>query len=246
MAKRRQSPRREPDASGGRDVMLPLAHYAMLVGVVQFLPIPFVDDWIHRRLMRKVVGDILRRRGRQFAVEDLAPLFEPGGGGMLGPAGSAARALVLKPMKRLARTVLIVFGARRAALEAAQVLLIGHTLDRQLARGGLPDAATSAERGEEARRIADAVRGAWKGSDRRFLIDVIRRSGGLLVQKGAPDEPEPDVAADPQVEQLEKALLPGQRSRLKAAGAKLAGLLRSPDGQSWLTKFDAEVDRRLG
>jgi len=225
--------------------MLPLAHYAMLVGVVQFLPIPFVDDWIHHRLMRKVARDILRRRGRSFPVDDLQPLLAPAGRGLLGPAGSAARALVLKPMKRLARTILFVFGARRALLEAAEVLLIGHTLDRQLARGRLADADAPAQRREQARRIADAVHGAWAGSDRRFLIDLIRRSGGMLARrKGAPEHLR-EVPANPEVEQVEEALPPEVRGRLKAAAAKLAGLLRSPDGQSWLARFDAEVDHRL-
>src|SRR5688572_30437195 len=162
--------------SGGADVMLPLSHYAMLVGLCQFIPVPFVDDWIQQRLLERVVRCVLRGRGRMFPAEDLRPLYTSQHG-LLGTAGSAARALVLKPMKKLFRTVLIVFGARRAALEAAEVLLLGHTLDRLLAAGWLPDKGTPEDRRAQAQRIGKAVARAWRGADRRALTDIIRRSG---------------------------------------------------------------------
>jgi hypothetical protein len=92
--------------------------------------------------------------------------------------------------------------------------------------------------------MAEAVRGAWAGSDRRFLIEVIRRSIGLLRRRPR-SEPGSAVGADAEVQEVEQALPSEDRGRLKAAGARLAELLRSPGGQSWLAKFDAEVDRRL-
>ena len=132
--------------SGGADVMLRVSHYALLSGLAQFIPLPFADDIADQQMRKRMLSVLLRRRGRDFDVEEIRPLYTGLRGGLIRKAGSVTRGLLLKPIRKLFRTVFFFLTFRRALLEATGALLLGHTIDRLLANGWLDDALTRDQR----------------------------------------------------------------------------------------------------
>jgi hypothetical protein len=227
--------------------MLPLARHALLVALWRVMPLPFVDDWMHRRAMRQVVRHVLERRGRRFDAEDVRPLYDAPLG-LLRRVSSIGKGLLIKPMRKLGRSVLVALAVRRAALEAGEVLLLGHTLDRFLASGWMTDEMSPAERRQHALRIGRAVEKAWGRTNQSAFLDLVRGSlSSLLRRSGPPVDAAPAApVTSGKLDELESQLPPEQVGRLRAASRQLARKLSQPPGQTWLARFDAEVDRCLG
>ena len=233
----------------GGMTMLRVSHYALLSGLCQFIPVPFADDLADRQVRKRMVGVLLDRRGR-VAVDagDVKPLWAGVGGGIVSKAGGLAKSLVLKPVKKVLRTVFFVMTFRKAILEATEALLLGHTLDRLLADGWFADGTDRDRLRDDAERVSRAVDAAWGAADRRALVALVRRSAKLLKGWGD-DEAEVDApdatAADDDAEKLEKSLSPAQRDRLDRAAGDLDERLNDDCGRSLLAQFDAAVDAAL-
>jgi uncharacterized protein (DUF697 family) len=237
----------QSNPAGGADVMAGIAHHAVLAAACQFIPIPFVDDLAERRVRRAMVSKLLAARGRAFDADAVVPLWKDEGGGVLSKVGGFAKGLVLKPVKKLLRTVFIVFTIRRAILEAAEMLLLGHTLDRLLAAGQLADADTPPTRQAQATQIAAAVAGVMASPDRRALVQLVRDTARRFRSwrdKSAP-VPAPVAATADDAAAVEATLSSEQQAKLGAASSELAGRLRDDEGQSLLARIDAAVDARL-
>lgn len=242
--------------SGGADVMLRVSHYALLSGLCQFIPLPFADDIADQQVRKRMVAVLLRRWGRGFDVEEIRPLYTGLSGGLVRKAGSITKGLLLKPVRKLFRTVFFVLTFRRALLETTGALLLGHTLDRLLASGWLSPDLASAERKRQAEQIVEAIDGAWANADRRGLMTVVRRSARHLrgwnwdwvrdrVGGTKPDRPDAGAAIR-DAEEIEASLDAQSRQKLNIAARELERSLDEERGRSLLARFDEMVDARLG
>jgi hypothetical protein len=231
----------EPDAPGGTEVMLRVSHYALLGGLCQFIPIPFADDLAERHVRKRMVDLLLDRRGRPFDAGVVKPLYAGPGGSILGKAGGIAKSLVMKPVKKLLKTVFFVATIRRAILESAEILLLGHTIDRLLADGRLPAEASEDALRDEAERIEAAVTAVMASPERRGLTTLVRHAANLLREREQIDVTLPPVTDG----NAEAALDEEQRRQLDAASKKLAAELEDERGRSTLAKLDAMIDEHL-
>lgn len=226
-----------PNSAGGAEVMLSVAHHALLSGLAQFIPLPFADDLADRAVRRAMVQKLLRRRGRVYDAGRVKPLYTGRPKGLASSAFSLAKGLVLKPVKKVLRTVFIVATVRRALLEATEALCLGHTVDRLLATGWFPNGATAEQLEADALRVVSAVQHASRGADWRGLRSLVRQSAKVARGGDVAEEPPAEVEVEG-----EAALPPEERRRLWRATQELFRRLTSPQGRSLLANFDREVD----
>lgn len=233
-----------PDA-GDRpgDVLHLTVHHALLAAICQFIPVPFLDDLAGERLVRRLVDKLLERNGRNYSAEAVAPLYEGPQRGVIGKATGFMKSLILKPVKKVLRTALIVVTIRRALMTAAWVILLGRTIDRYLARGEMGDDLPEGRKRERAAQIDAAVREVLASPERRGLLKLIRESAALLRDDKPPRQVAVTAAVDADV--AEAALTPDERQRLDRATAELESKLRSDEQQGMLESLDAAVDARL-
>lgn len=238
--------------AGGADVMLRVSHYALLSGLAQFIPLPFADDLADQQVRKRMLSVLLRRRGRSFDVEEIRPLYTGLSGGLVRKAGSVTKSLLLKPVKKLFRTVFFFLTFRRALLEATGALLLGHTLDRLLAGGWLAADLPRDRRKAQAEQIVGAIDAAWASADRRGLMALVRKSARHLrgwnlnwLRPTTPTTPTPIPDAASEVDALESSMDPQARRKLDTAARQLEKELEAEQGRSLLARFDAMVDARL-
>lgn len=233
-----------PDAGDRPGGVLHLTvHHALLAALCQFIPVPFLDDVASDRLVRRLVDKLLERNGRNYGAEAVAPLYEGPQRGMAGKVGGFLRSLVMKPVKKVLRTALIVVTIRRALMTAARVILLGRTIDRCLARGELADDVPEARRRERAAQIDAAVRSVMASPERRGLLRLIRESASLLRNDQPPRQVPVAVAVD--ADAAEASLTSDERRRLDRATTELESKLRSEEQRGMLASLDAAVDARL-
>ena len=233
-----------PDAGDERGGVLHLTVYhALLAAVCQFIPVPFLDDVAGDRVVRRLVGKLLERNGRGYGTEAVAPLYEGPERSVAGKVGGFVKGLVMRPVKKVLRTVLIAITIRRALMTVARVVLLGRTIDRCLARGELADDMPEGRRRERAAQIDAAVRDVMASPERRGLLKLVRESASLLRD----DEPTPRVppTAAVDADAAEASLTSGERRRLGRATAELESKLQSEEQRGMLASVDAAVDARL-
>ena len=234
-----------PDVGDERGGVLHLTVYhALLAAVCQFIPIPFLDDVAGDRVVRRLVDKLLERNGRSYGADAVAPLYEGPQRGVAGRVGGFVKGLIMKPVKKVLRTALIVVTIRRALMTAARVVLLGRTIDRCLARGELADDLPEDRRRERAAQIDAAVRDVMASPERRGLLKLVRESASLLRDDGP--TPQVPVTAAADADAAEAALSPNERRRLDRAAARLESKLQSEEQRGMLASVDAAVDARLG
>lgn len=96
-------------------------------GAFEFLPVPFLDEWLIRRQRMKMVENILRERGVTFDPEVPAILVS-GEKTLLSRLGSVTRGLILKPVRKLFRSVLFWLTAKSAAKTAMVTYFLARLL----------------------------------------------------------------------------------------------------------------------
>lgn len=144
-----------------------LARAALFTGVASFVPIPFADEWVLVRARREMTAGLLRARGRTYAVDEVAPLYDEPAGSWLTLPFRLAGKLVLVPVRAALRTVFVVIAVRSVALQVGKTLVLGATIDRLLADGKL---ATPSR--DEALRVRAAFEATYAGSDVRVVKDA--------------------------------------------------------------------------
>ncbi len=233
---------------GGADVFARISHHALLAGLCQFIPIPFADDAVEMRVRRAMVKKLLAARGVAYPHKQVEALWEGPPRSIAAKAGGFAKSLVLKPLKKVLRTVLLFLTVRRAILTAAEVLLLGHTVDRLIADGRLGHDLAPEPRTANAIAAERAVREVIASPERRGIVKLVRESARLLKGIGkdadAADRPAATAAVDDD-EAVEQSLTADERRRLDAASGDLAGKLQDDRGRSVLAQLDAQVDRRM-
>ena len=233
----------EPDIGDERGGVLHLTVYhALLAAVCQFIPVPFLDDVAGERVIRRLVDKLLEHNGRNYGAGAVAPLYEGPRRGAAARVGGFVKGLIMKPVKKVMRTALIVITIRRALMTVGRVVLLGRTIDRCLARGELADDMPEGQRRERAARIDAAVRDVMASPERRGLLKLIRESASLL--RGAGPAPVPPTAAV-DADAAEASLTSKERRRLERATAELESKLQSEEQRGMLASLDAAVDARL-
>lgn len=166
---------------------LPGASAAVVVGATQFVPLPFVDDWIASFSRRQLVKNILAKHGRTFPLQDLGALTDDGS--WWGLPWRMAKNLALFPVKKLLRPFAPILLARAVALAVGRTLALAHTLDRQLAFGRLRDDDDAVSRRDQARQLRKALDQAWAKIDQRLITRTVK-SIALALQRKTPVEGE--------------------------------------------------------
>lgn len=147
-------------------------------GVFEFVPLPFVDDWLIVRERRLLVEKILTSRGVTF-VKGVPKLLADGGKkSLMGRLGGLTKALVLKPLKKVLKTFFFWLAIRRAVLNVIETYFLARFVN-------LP------ELNSDAGPITSAQAAAWgklfsqivKKSDQRFAREGTRRLWKLMKQK---------------------------------------------------------------
>lgn len=151
---------------------------AAVVGASTFVPLPLVDDWIASLSRRQLVRAALRRHGRTFIVNGVKPLYDVGGS-LLGLPWRLAKGVIMAPINKVLKKVLVVFAARDLALAMGRTIALGHILERALKRGAFKDEATRSERLQEATRLRRALDLALKDVDVRLL----QRAASALIAR---------------------------------------------------------------
>ncbi len=192
-----------------------------------------------------MIAQLLRHRGRSFYVDDVKPLYNGPAKSAIGTAGSVAKSIALKPFKKLLRTILFVATIRRAMLEAAEVLLLGHTLDRLLVAGWFAENSDAKTRNGQANEVYRAVNQVMASPERRGLVQLVRKSSRVLRRGGDGGEVQPPTSAVFNDDGVESALDSQQRRQLESASEELARKLAAEEGRSTLARIDAAIDRRL-
>jgi hypothetical protein len=204
----------------------------------RFVPVPLLDDVIRRRAAQVAVLRTLRAHGRTQPADRYAALWDDPEGasrGLRGRLGSVPRRLLLFPVRKYTA----VFGAVRGVPnDVARVVLLARSVERQVERGEL----ASPDRVEdEARALRRAVDAALSGMDLRLLTaglaDALSQGRGLTTAAVAfvrrrlgDDDLEASVPAD---------------GVLADGAAQVTEVLRRPEVEALLERFDAQVDDRL-
>jgi hypothetical protein len=116
-----------------------VGRYALLAGLCALIPIPIVDTWFENVLRRRMLRGIARRHGVTLGPADLSTLGDAATGGCLG----LLLAVILWPIKKVLKTVLIVFQVKSIADTVSEVVHRGLLVEEALERGWLPgDAGT--------------------------------------------------------------------------------------------------------
>ena len=228
-------------------MLLLVSHQALLAGLCEFIPVPFVDDVAGDRVRRSMVAKLLERRGRAIEVASVEPLYAGPPSSGLARVTGFAKSLVFKPLKKLLRTVFLFVTIRRAVLRVAEALLLGRSLDRRLAAGGFADGTPEPALLDEAAALEAAVRGVLASPERRGLVRLVRVAFRTLRREGVDGPPAPDaLAAAAAAGDPEAALSGRQRDLLGRAAELLRGGLASEGGPGGvLRQLDAAVEARL-
>ena len=147
---------------------------------------PFLDEWMIKKQRRAMVGMILSESGITFE-KGVPALLTGSGRTLIGRLGSMARGLILKPLKKLFRTVLFWLAARNAARTAMTTYFLARFLQHP---GIVPAGAGRHLTEERARFLGQVFREISEGID-------IRAAKGAFIQVVALfKRSEPASAAD--------------------------------------------------
>lgn len=145
----------------------------LLAGLSLFVPLPFVDEWLYRKALRKALAEDALLAGAELPEAALTVLTEDRSSLMMG----CLRSAVVWPLKKLFRTVFFVFTIKDVIdgwTSAAEVVAMVRIAREQ---GWLPD---------QARAVRDAIEVAF-GKHRWSPITrfIMRYERPVLVEPAA-------------------------------------------------------------
>lgn len=165
-------------------------------GAYEFIPLPFLDDWLINRQRKGMVEAILERRGITYD-EKVPRIFVDSGRSLFGKMGSLTSGIVMKPLKKLFRTVFFWLTARNAA----RTTMVSYLFARFLHHPNLISASEGKHLKTERAEVLSAVFRdvsrnieirAAKGAIQQ-LVGLFARSKktsaeeiGLIIEKSAP------------------------------------------------------------
>lgn len=203
----------------------------------RFVPVPLLDDVVRERATQQAVVRTLRAHGSALDPDLLEPLWGEAtrqrGGRLRRGLRKAGTRVLLFPVRKYTA----LFGSVRGVpTDLLRVVLLARTVDRLLASGSFRDASTATQ---QARATRDAVDSAMSRMDLKLVtaalsdglsgirgltgsaVGLARRKGDVAGQADNPDAPVAEGAAT------------------------VVEVLRRPEVQERLDRFDADVDARL-
>ena len=228
-----------------------LAYSTLFVGTSQFVPLPFVDAILERRVRKSMVQTLLKRHARSYGVGELGLLYGSGRGCVMGclvALVSFPIKLIVEPIKKLFKTVFFVLTIRDAGLVMGDCFLLGRTLDRLLARGELGDELAAKQRHARVRQVRAAFDETYAGSDLsllRHLFEQTLRGAKALPAAGAKAARalmKGDSPSEPaQIGELDAS----ERAVVDEGEAQLEQALADEKVQGFLADFDQRFDAAL-
>ncbi len=154
---------------------------SLQTGAFQFIPLPFVDDWLTARQRWAMVRSILNERGISYDG-DVPRLLAGGGRSLVARAGSLAKGAVMKPMRKILRTTLFWMTVRRAALVVVETYLLARFLH-------LPALGGQHLTADDGRRLARIFEEISQNLDLKAARDVVEKVNRILAkEKPVPSE----------------------------------------------------------
>ncbi len=152
---------------------------SLRTGAYQLIPLPFVDDWLTLRQRKGMVRAVLEARG--FTYEAQVPRVLAGGSlSLTARLGSMAKGLVLKPMRKIFRTVLFWVAARRAARAVVETYFLGRFLHHPAVAGQGGGTHLTQSDGQ---RLASVFQEVSKNLDLHAAHELVKKVGRLVVKQ---------------------------------------------------------------
>lgn len=139
-------------------------------GIFEFIPIPFVDDYLIKRERRILVEKVLGRRDITYERRVPKLLADGGGKTLLGRLGGFVKSLVLKPLRKVLRSVFFWLTIRRAVLTMVETYLLAR-FSALPELGGQAQAVTN----QEARQLGKLFAEIASQADRKIARNGSRQ-----------------------------------------------------------------------
>lgn len=147
-------------------------------GVFEFVPLPFVDDWLISRERRLLVEKILQGRGVNYQPGVPKILADGGKKSLLGRLGGLVKSLVLKPLRKVLKTFLFWLAIRRAVLNVIETYFLARFVN--LPEVNSDSGPISCEQAAAWGKLFEQI---VRKSDQRFAREGTRRLWKLMRQK---------------------------------------------------------------
>lgn len=230
-----------------------LSRSALLRGLCYLIPIPFLDDFVAQRVLKHMVSSLLSSHEREFTPERVAVFYEGESKGCFAMAWDIAWGLIIKPIKKLFKTIFFVLAIRDMALGIGSTLFLGRCVNRSLNKQRLNNGQSAKDKKEsdslesEAALIYAAYQASYAGSDKKVITQSFRAlikqstgigSWGLSAVKtlfGKKQENYDGVEALPNEEKKE----------VEKAAKGIANIMEQEEFAKILSNFDTEFDQHL-
>lgn len=231
-----ESNRRPEDA----ELQQILSRSAILTGIAGFIPVPFLDDYAAERVRQHMVVSLLKRQGLSHA-NYLRPLYRESIS-CIGSVFQFVRSLIVKPVRKLFRTLFFFLAIRSVTLQMARVYLLGRAIDLCLQNNSIQSE-------KDVLRFSPAFAKTFEGTDRKFFTHLLEQTGRGLApfQKGAREvmrrifreKRKAEEKGAPDSQQFAK-LTDEEQARLDAEAERLAETLKQEEVAGFLARFDAK------
>jgi hypothetical protein len=111
-----------------------LGRYSLLIALCALIPVPLLDRWVENALRRRLVRAVGLRHGHRFEPLDASRLGDVASGGCLGLLWS----IVAWPVKKVLKTLSVVFQVKGIADGTVEVMHRGLMLEEAFEAGWLP------------------------------------------------------------------------------------------------------------
>ena len=167
-----------PSVAGPQVSSATVHRQSFQTGVFEFIPLPFVDDWLIVRERSLLVDKILKSRGVSFEKGVCKLLADGGKKSLMGRLGGLVKSLVLKPLRKILKSLFFWLAIRRAVLNVIETYFLARFVN-------LP------EMSSDAGAITKEQAAAWgklfsqivQKSDQRFAREGTKRLWKLMSQK---------------------------------------------------------------
>ncbi len=219
---------------------------AVLATACNFVPIPFVDDLLRKRVLHFMVRQTQHDHGRTYSSTCLSPLYSESRGCVAG----CLFLLVKVPLKLLLfpiRKILAWLGAAHSlSKDLTTMILLGRSLDRCMACGRLANDTTPTELREEARQIKLAFDEAARGFDVGVLSDLVGAAVGKAAGLwSAAARSLRRVFARKKLGDIDSPVDEAERAVIDESAERLERALSEPEAVEALEAFDRAFDERL-
>lgn len=157
-----------------------LSRSALLRGLCYLIPVPFLDDFVAQRVLKHMVASLLKAHGRDYAPKRVSVFYEGESKGCFAMAWDFAWGLIIKPIKKLFKTIFFVLAIRDVAVGIGSTLFLGRCLNRSLNNNLLNNTQSTKAKNEsetleaEAAVIYAAFQKSYEGSDKKVITQSFR------------------------------------------------------------------------